>query len=148
MVISEVGVASPETTKDVNYVKNIPNEKEELFSKTLALVERVVGLHGTFPVGLIRLVAKVNALEVDEKEFNRKKLLLNLLPRLIRVSLLLMRLLPVINEIDRSTDAYETADIYKYYCEAITTTVQVIYHNKVFASGIANTQQSYRYYSR
>ncbi|KAK9768732.1 Alanine--tRNA ligase [Basidiobolus ranarum] len=170
VVIREMGEAFPEITKRVDYVKEILNEEEESFSKTLDRGERlfetylkkaqesnskylsgadVWRLYDTygFPVDLTRLMAEENGLEVDEEEFMKQEAAAKAASKVKRGATASGEVIALdvhsISEVEKNPNVPKTSDNYKYSNEDITATIKAIYHNKSFCEEISTPEQSF-----
>ncbi|ORX99184.1 alanyl-tRNA synthetase [Basidiobolus meristosporus CBS 931.73] len=170
VVIREMGEAFPEITKRVDYVKEILNEEEESFSKTLDRGERlfetylkkaqesnskflsgadVWRLYDTygFPVDLTRLMAEENGLEVDEEEFLKQEAAAKAASKSSRGVTSSGEVIALdvhaISEVEKNPDVPKTDDSYKYATDDITATVKAIYHNKAFGNEMSTAEQSF-----
>ncbi|KAJ2989883.1 Alanine--tRNA ligase, partial [Globomyces sp. JEL0801] len=159
-VISEMGEAFPEITKRVDDLKEILDEEEKSFAKTLDRGEKlfenylsklkssgstkmagsdVWKLYDTygFPVDLTRLMAEENGLEVDEVEFEREMLLAKEKSKKLKVVEGKVVALDVhaLGAIEKK-GILPTNDSFKYGFEDIKSKIQAIYYEGKFVDSI------------
>ncbi|CAG8472517.1 17535_t:CDS:10 [Acaulospora colombiana] len=156
-VVTEMGEAFPEIAKRVSDVKEILNEEEESFSRTLdrgeklfdsylqkakqagsrvlpgADVWRLYDTYG-FPVDLTRLMAEENSLGVDEQEFLAEQERARDLSRRARNDGTDGREIVAldVHDIAKIENLPITDDQYKYQSGNINATIKAIYYNHSF----------------
>ncbi|CAI2177826.1 19706_t:CDS:10 [Funneliformis geosporum] len=159
-VVNEMGVAFPEITQRVTDVKEILDEEEESFSRTLDRGEKLFDtylqkakqanaglLPGTdvwrlydtygFPVDLTRLMAEENGLGVDDQEFIREQERAKALSRNARSSGGNDQVVVALDMHDLAKIEVEkiistTDDSFKYQSGNINATIKAIYYNHTF----------------
>ncbi|CAG8495140.1 7842_t:CDS:10 [Funneliformis mosseae] len=159
-VVNEMGVAFPELTQRVSDVKEILDEEEESFSRTLDRGERLFDtylqkakqanaglLSGTdvwrlydtygFPVDLTRLMAEENGLGIDEQEFIKEQEKAKALSRNARSSggsdqEVVALDMHDLAKIEEEKIVSTTDDSFKYQNGNINATVKAIFYNHTF----------------
>ena len=153
-----MGEAFPEITMRVSELKEILDEEERSFAKTLDRGEKLFGevvsrmntkvmsgsdvwrLYDTygFPVDLTRLMAEENGLLINEEEFEREqaaakersKKKKDLGDKGVALDVHAM------GQIEKQSLARPTDDVYKYDSKDITATVKAIYYNNEFVDKV------------
>ncbi|CAG8606538.1 7151_t:CDS:10 [Cetraspora pellucida] len=159
-VVCEMGEAFPEITKHVSNVKEVLDEEEESFSRTLDRGEKLfdtylqkakqndaISLLGAdvwrlydtygFPVDLTRLMAEENGLGVDEQGFLQEQEKAKKISRNARNAGADDREVVALDmhdiaKIEQDKIANVTNDNFKYQSGSIKTTVKGIYYNHSF----------------
>ncbi|KAG0221416.1 Alanine--tRNA ligase [Mortierella sp. GBA43] len=159
-VIDEFGDAFPEIRTRVDDVKEILNEEEDAFSRTLdrgeklfdgylhkALESRATNLSGAdvwrlydtygFPVDLTRLMAEENGISVDEAEFSRQQEAAKALSRAGRGSGAGAGEVVAFNvhdiaAVDAKGTVPKTDDSFKYHSGNINARIKLIYRDHEF----------------
>ncbi|KAF9189393.1 Alanine--tRNA ligase [Haplosporangium sp. Z 767] len=159
-VLSEFGDAFPEIRSRVDDVKEILNEEEEAFSRTLdrgeklfdgylqkALESKATHLSGAdvwrlydtygFPVDLTRLMAEENGITVDEDEFSRQQEAAKALSRAGKGSgagagEVVAFDVHDIAAVDSKGTVPKTDDSFKYQSGNINARIKLIYRNHEF----------------
>lgn len=159
-VVCEMGEAFPEITKQVSSVKEILDEEEESFSRTLDRGEKLFDtylqkakqsnttllpgvdvwrLYDTygFPVDLTRLMAEENGLGVDEQEFLKEQEKAKEISRNVRNAGTDDREIVALDmhdiaKIEKDKIANITDDNFKYQSGSIKSNIKGIYYNHSF----------------
>ncbi|GBB93113.1 hypothetical protein RclHR1_02110012 [Rhizophagus clarus] len=159
-VVNEMGEVFPEITQRVNDIKEILDEEEESFSRTLDRGERLFDtylqkakqsdaevlpgsyvwrLYDTygFPVDLTRLMAEENGLKVDEQEFLKEQEKAKALSRNARASggesqEVVALDMHDLAKIEKEKLVSITDDSFKYLSGNINATVKSIFYNHTF----------------
>ena len=155
-LVEQMGDMFPEIRNKASDVKDILDEEEQSFSKTLDRGERMFEtfaqqaklkdlkrLHGAdvwrlydtygFPVDLTRLMAEERGLEIDEQEFEDARLQAREASKGQKKSQSSLLKLDVhdISNLQKMTIP-QTDDSAKFGRDNITSTIRVIYHDKTF----------------
>ncbi|KAI9090443.1 tRNA synthetases class II (A)-domain-containing protein [Phlyctochytrium arcticum] len=171
IVVLEMGDMFPEITKRVDDLKEILDEEERSFAKTLDRGEKLFEdfkskaqaqnsktLNGSdvwrlydtygFPVDLTRLMAEEHGLAVDEKEFEKAQLIAKEVSKATAtkdkgdvVALNIHDL----GKLDKDDSVPHTDDQYKYGTEDIKATVKTIYKNGQFVDSVTSDNSSGRF---
>ncbi|CAG8522021.1 446_t:CDS:10 [Rhizophagus irregularis] len=160
-VVNEMGEVFPEITQRVNDIKEILDEEEESFSRTLdrgeklfdtylqkakqsnaevlpgSYVWRLYDTYG-FPVDLTRLMAEENGLKVDEQEFLKEQEKAKTLSRNARASggdsqEVVALDMHDLAKIEKEKIVSITDDSFKYLSGNIDATVKAILYNHTFS---------------
>ncbi|KAJ3145925.1 Alanine--tRNA ligase [Geranomyces variabilis] len=157
-VISEMGEAFPEITKRVDDLKEVLDEEERSFAKTLDRGEKLFGealakmkaekqtmlsgalawrLYDTygFPVDLTRLMAEENGLTVDEADFEAAQAAAKEKSKARKtkgVSETVALNIHDLGELQKNADVDPTDDRYKHGTDDISATVKAIFANGTF----------------
>ena len=159
-LVQQMGDMFPEIKKKESDVKEILDEEEESFSKTLDRGERQFEnyahqsklkdskkLHGAdvwrlydtfgFPVDLTRLMAEERGLDIDDQEFEEARLKAKEASRgEKKVALDLVKLdVHDLGNLAKMTDVTKTNDDAKFGRSNITSQVKAVYHAKHFLTG-------------
>ncbi|PUU77344.1 tRNA synthetases class II (A)-domain-containing protein [Tuber borchii] len=164
-LVLQLGDVFPEIKKKESDVKEILNEEEESFSRTLDRGERMFEvfskkateqnsrvLNGTdvwrlydtfgFPVDLTRIMAQENGLEINEEEFERAKAESKEASKARKSSgnVELLRLdVHDLGELEQRAEVPKTDDVYKFGRGNITSHIVAIYCDKSFHSSTKDT---------
>ena len=158
-LVNQMGNMFPEIRNKESDVKEILNEEEESFSKTLDRGERQFEayaqqsklkdskkLHGAdvwrlydtfgFPVDLTRLMAEERGLDIDDKEFEDARLKAKEASKGEKKAAADSVKLDVhdLGKLAKMTDIPKTNDDAKFGRANITSQVKAVYHNKTFLS--------------
>ncbi|KAI8929027.1 tRNA synthetases class II (A)-domain-containing protein [Entophlyctis helioformis] len=170
-VVAEMGAAFPEITKRVDDLKEILDEEERSFAKTLDRGERLFGeylakakssgnaqinggdawrLYDTygFPVDLTRLMAEENGLSVDEPAFEKEQSAAKERSKNHgdkEKSEVVALDIHAIGELEANPDVKPTDDKSKYGSEDIAAVVKAIYVNGKFVTTAAAATISGRF---
>ncbi|CAB4410671.1 unnamed protein product [Rhizophagus irregularis] len=165
-VVNEMGEVFPEITQRVNDIKEILDEEEESFSRTLdrgeklfdtylqkakqsnaevlpgSYVWRLYDTYG-FPVDLTRLMAEENGLKVDEQEFLKEQEKAKTLSRNARASggdsqEVVALDMHDLAKIEKEKFVSITDDSFKYLSGNINATVKAILYNHTFSQSTSD----------
>ncbi|CAB4397210.1 unnamed protein product [Rhizophagus irregularis] len=165
-VVNEMGEVFPEITQRVNDIKEILDEEEESFSRTLdrgeklfdtylqkakqsnaevlpgSYVWRLYDTYG-FPVDLTRLMAEENGLKVDEQEFLKEQEKAKTLSRNARASggdsqEVVALDMHDLAKIEKEKFVSITDDSFKYLSGNIDATVKAILYNHTFSQSTSD----------
>lgn len=156
-LVSQMGEMFPEIKRKESDVKEILDEEERSFAKTLDRGEKQfetyahqakskdsTKLHGSdvwrlydtfgFPVDLTRLMAEERLLDIDEQEFEDARLIAKEASRGQKKAAADLLKLDVhgINSLQNLPHLGKTDDSAKFGRDNITSVIKVIYHNKLF----------------
>ncbi|CAZ84019.1 unnamed protein product [Tuber melanosporum] len=163
-LVLQLGDVFPEIKKKESDVKEILNEEEESFSRTLDRGERMFDvfskratehnskvlkgsdvwrLYDTFgfPVDLTRIMAEENGLEINEEEFERAKAESKEASKARKSSgdVELLKLgVHDLGRLEQMAEVPKTDDVYKFGRGNITGHIMAIYCDKSFRSSTAN----------
>ncbi|KAJ3147241.1 Alanine--tRNA ligase [Geranomyces michiganensis] len=167
-VISEMGEAFPEITKRVDDLKEVLDEEERSFAKTLDRGEKLFGealakmkaekatvlsgslawrLYDTygFPVDLTRLMAEENGLTVDEADFEAAQAAAKEKSKARKtkgVSETVTLNIHDLGELQKNPDVEPTDDRYKHGTDDISATVKAIFANGKFTKSVDGSDDS------
>lgn len=156
-LVKQMGDMFPEIQRKQDDVKEILDEEEQSFSKTLDRGERMFEsyaqqsklkdmkkLHGAdvwrlydtfgFPVDLTRLMAEERSLSIDETEFEEARLKAKEASKGQKKagSALLKLSVHDIGDLKKMSDVSQTDDEPKFGRDNITSLIKIIYHDKKF----------------
>ena len=165
-LVAQMGDMFPEIRKKESDVKEILNEEEESFSKTLDRGEKQfeiyayqskqknsTKLHGAdvwrlydtfgFPVDLTRLMAEERGLDIDEQEFEDARLRAKEASRGVKKAASDLVKLDVhdLGTLAQMTEVPKTDDEPKFERENITSQIKAIYHAKNFLEGTSEVPE-------
>ncbi|KAJ3018771.1 Alanine--tRNA ligase [Thoreauomyces humboldtii] len=170
-VIAEMGEAFPEITKRVDDLKEVLNEEEKSFAKTLdrgeklfgeylvqaqsekaskingALVWRLYDTYG-FPVDLTRLMAEENGLSVDENEFETAQAAAKEKSKARKskgTSDIVALNIHDLGKLEKNEAVPTTDDHYKHGTDDITATVKAIYADGNFENSVSSDSSTGRF---
>ncbi|TPX68918.1 alanine---tRNA ligase [Spizellomyces sp. 'palustris'] len=170
-VTAEMGEAFPEITKRIDDLKEILDEEERSFAKTLDRGEKLFGeylakarsenastLNGAdvwrlydtygFPVDLTRLMAEESALQVDEMEFERAQQAAKERSKATgskdKGDVVALNIHDL-GELEKNPDVPRTDDRYKYGTDDIQATVKAIYADGKFVNSVASESFTQRF---
>ncbi|EGF82402.1 hypothetical protein BATDEDRAFT_32863 [Batrachochytrium dendrobatidis JAM81] len=170
-VVTEMGDAFPEITERVDDLKEILDEEERSFSKTLDRGERLFGeylaktkasggkvisgadawrLYDTygFPVDLTRLMAEENGLTVDEVEFEQEQKIAKERSRgrnEKETGIVVSLDIHAIGELEANPNVQPTDDQYKYGFDDISSKVKALFVNGKFVESVSSTNHQGRF---
>ncbi|TPX59424.1 alanine---tRNA ligase [Powellomyces hirtus] len=170
-VIAEMGGAFPEITKRVDDLKEVLDEEEKSFAKTLdrgeklfgeyltkakaenattlsgALVWRLYDTYG-FPVDLTRLMAEENGLVVDEQDFEKAQAAAKERSKARKTSGAADTVtlnIHDLGELQKNADVSPTDDVYKHGTDDISAQVKAIFVNGKFTSSVNSSDDATRF---